>query len=143
MFTASNKVIGDAGEAEGITNLKLQKILYFVEAYFLSTLDRSLFLEEIHAWKFGPVIPDVYHIYKEHGASLIPAELGSSEGIEESDGKLIASVWEFFDKYSASRLVDMSHSHEPWIKAFKSYEDEGSAVIPREHMIEYYSGMFA
>ena len=34
VFTASNKVIGDAGEAEGITNLKLQKILYFVEAYF-------------------------------------------------------------------------------------------------------------
>lgn len=142
VFIASKKVIGDEGETEGITNLKLQKILYFVEAYFLATVGRSLFSDEIHAWKYGPVIPDIYQTYKKYGASLIPSELGSDSGIEESDGQMIAQIWEFFDKYSARRLVDMSHSHDPWIKAFESAENGGSGVITRDHMKEYYTGMF-
>lgn len=54
-----------------ISNLKLQKILYFVQAEFLVELHAPCFSEEIEAWDFGPVVPEVYHEYKHFGSSNI------------------------------------------------------------------------
>ena len=48
-----------------ISNLKLQKLLYFVQAQFLVTYNgRPAFEEKIEAWDFGPVVPEVYHYLK-------------------------------------------------------------------------------
>ena len=47
-----------------ISNLKLQKILYFVQAEFLVNTGKPCFSEEIEAWDFGPVVPEVYHEFK-------------------------------------------------------------------------------
>ena len=61
----------------GISNLKLQKILYFVQAEFLVSTpgNRPCFKEQIEAWDFGPVVPIVYHLYKLFGSSVIPARM--------------------------------------------------------------------
>jgi len=56
-----------------ISNLKLQKILYFVQAEFLVEKDSACFKEEIEAWDFGPVVPAVYHKYKVYGCASIPS----------------------------------------------------------------------
>lgn len=55
-----------------ISNLKLQKLLYFIQAYFLTQLGRPCFAEDIEAWDFGPVVPEAYHQYKQFGAGSIP-----------------------------------------------------------------------
>ena len=55
----------------GISNLKLQKILYLVQAYFLIQTKNPCFLEDIEAWDFGPVIPEVYRKYKQFGGADI------------------------------------------------------------------------
>lgn len=55
-----------------ISNLKLQKILYFVQAEFLVSAGAPCFYEDIEAWDFGPVIPEVYHEFKIYGSSGIP-----------------------------------------------------------------------
>ena len=56
-----------------MTNLKLQKILYFIQVNFLVTIDNPCFKEDIFAWGFGPVIPEVYRKYKAYGSTHIPA----------------------------------------------------------------------
>ena len=50
-----------------ITNLKLQKILYYVQGYFLAKFDHPLFPDDIQAWTFGPVVPNVYYHFSIFG----------------------------------------------------------------------------
>lgn len=57
-----------------ITPLKLQKLLYYAQAWSLVFRGKALFYEDIEAWVHGPVIPLVYQRYKHHGYNLIPHE---------------------------------------------------------------------
>ena len=59
----------------GISNLKLQKVLYFIQAYFVTNKKdhAPCFDEKIEAWDFGPVVPEAYHEYKQYGSGDIPS----------------------------------------------------------------------
>ena len=57
----------------GISNLKLQKILYFIQAFFLVSTPEQCFEEKIEAWDFGPVVPEAYREYKQYGSGDIPS----------------------------------------------------------------------
>ena len=63
-----------------ISNLKLQKLLYFVQAQFLVQLNIRAFDSRIEAWDFGPVVPEAYQYFKIWGNSEIPAIV--AEGAE-------------------------------------------------------------
>ena len=82
---ANQQVIDERGTVEGITNLKLQKILYFAQAAHLAVHEKPLFKEDIEAWKFGPVIPSVYRKYKKYTNTAIP----NPKAIPEFDEQLI------------------------------------------------------
>ncbi len=131
---ASEEIIGENGEKEGITNLKLQKILYFAQAYFLtSQMKKALFSEKIEAWKYGPVIPSVYHEFKSNGNKPIVETYDLN--IDSDDEELLNEVWGIFGQYSAGHLVDMTHSHKPWKEAFAKGEN---TVIPVKSIQDYY-----
>lgn len=103
-----------------ISNLKLQKILYFVQAEFLVALDEPCFYEKIEAWDFGPVVPDVYHEYKKFGSSNIPV-FGIANGFMNISNKykeIMNGIIDECSKYSASDLVDITHHQSPWIDAY-------------------------
>jgi len=119
IYLASNKIIGDHQEREGITNLKLQKILYLAQAYYLVKFNKPLFKDDIKAWIYGPVIPSVYNKYKKYKNSPIINEKDKAL-IGEEDKAYLREVWDTFGGYSASRLVDITHSHAPWEKAYNS-----------------------
>lgn len=104
-----------------ISNLKLQKILYFVQADFLVNRGTPCFYEEIEAWDFGPVVPEVYHEFKIFGSSDIPASVckGAEYMIIRSDRKMIDDMVDECAQYTASYLVDVTHSQYPWKKAYR------------------------
>lgn len=109
----------------GISNLKLQKLLYFVQAEFLvSTRDHSpCFSDTIEAWDFGPVVPAVYHHYKVYGSAIIPANNSPSpalfeQPIAEGDKRLINAVVDKLIGYSAAILVNVTHNQAPWKDAY-------------------------
>jgi uncharacterized phage-associated protein len=64
------QVSEDAGDL--ISNLKLQKLLYYAQGFHLALYDEPLFPEAIEAWTHGPVVPDLYRHYKKYGAGAIP-----------------------------------------------------------------------
>ena len=115
-----------------ISNLKLQKLLYFVQAYFLiaSPDKKPCFWDTIEAWDFGPVVPNVYSEFKQFGGTNIPkisvyydSSLGSfyadpiqfkDDKITKNDKKLIDDVIEKFKLYTASDLVTLTHAQAPW-----------------------------
>lgn len=119
----------------GISNLKLQKLLYFVQAYFLLYRGEICFDAAIEAWDFGPVVPEVYHEFKRFGNGDIPkirtyldmsskvsfiAQRKYDEGvIPVRDRELIAEVVDIFSDYSATALVTLTHNQDPWIDAYR------------------------
>ena len=54
-------------EGELISNLKMQKLLYFVQAWHLAYFSTPLFIDQIKAWEFGPVVLEAYHYFKKFG----------------------------------------------------------------------------
>lgn len=121
----------------GVSNLKLQKILYFIQVYFLIQTDSPCFKEPIEAWDFGPVVPDVYKQYKAYGGTDILTiesyisfdsdDIWKSKrirfnkiNIKDEDKILINKVVDKFSEYSATDLVTLTQHQTPWIDAFNS-----------------------
>lgn len=101
-----------------ISNLKLQKILYFIQAEFLVSENEPCFYEEIEAWNFGPVVPEVYHVYKIFGGSNIYIRNFNKDKILQKDRELIEAMVDECAKYSPSRLVEITHNQAPWKNAY-------------------------
>tara|TARA_B100000745_G_C20118623_1_gene382971 strand:- start:677 stop:1324 length:648 start_codon:yes stop_codon:yes gene_type:complete len=134
IYLASQELVGDNQEREGITNLKLQKVLYFVQAYYLAKLGHPLFSDKIEAWEYGPVIPTVYRKYRANVSNPIILDEDKST-LSEEDKKNVQKIWETFGGYSASRLVDITHAHSPW----KDASQTASKVITAKSLREYYT----
>lgn len=117
-----------------LTNLKLQKLLYFAQGRHLSQFQKPLFRDEIEAWKLGPVVRAVYSEYKKCGAFPITVFDGfhastSREKLPESIKVFLKKqVWEKYGKYSAGYLVGLTHKEGgPWKKFYK---EEINVAIP-------------
>lgn len=120
-----------------ISNLKLQKILYFVQAEFLVSKNQLCFAEEIQAWDFGPVVPEVYYAYRMFGSANIPC-IGKSrvsQIISPNDKELLNGIIDECAKYSASALVEITHNQTPWIDA---YEPNWNNEITPESIKNYF-----
>src|ERR1035437_2332524 len=117
IYLASKSFIGDNQEREGITNLKLQKILYFAQAYYLAKLGRPLFSDAIEAWEYGPVVPAVYKKYREYVSDSIILEKDEAI-LSQGDQENLKRIWDLFGGYSAGRLVEIAHAHTPWKSAY-------------------------
>ncbi|KKR47523.1 MAG: putative prophage ps3 protein01-like protein [Parcubacteria group bacterium GW2011_GWA1_40_21] len=134
IYLASQAFVGDNKEREGITNLKLQKVLYFAQAYYLSKIGKPLFSDNIEAWEYGPVVPDVYRKFRHNGSNPIICEEDKSS-LSDEDKETLKKVWGTFGGYSASKLVDITHAHTPWKEANKST----SKIISNKAIKEYYA----
>ncbi len=134
IYLASKTTIGDNEEKEGITNLKLQKILYLAQAYFLVKVGKPLFEDTIEAWEYGPVVPAVYRKYRRKGSD--PIFLKSDvDSISTEDKETLQKVWDSFGGYSASKLVAITHAHDPWKDAYSSENSE----ITNEAISNFYA----
>ncbi|RGT88478.1 DUF4065 domain-containing protein [Coprococcus comes] len=120
-----------------ISNLKLQKLLYFVQAQFLITTGKPAFSEEIEAWDFGPVVPEVYQHFKMWGSSELPSVLArnAEKKIYKRDQENMNEILEECAQYSASFLVDITHNQDPWADAYEKYCNN---VITKESIKEYF-----
>lgn len=111
------------GKGIWISNLKLQKILYFLQAQFLVSRGAPLFSDPICAWDFGPVVENVYHNYKVFGSAHIPIihEEKYPYYIDREDAKLINEVLDYVEPYSATTLLNFIHNQMPWKKAYYNH----------------------
>lgn len=105
-------------EGDLMSNLKLQKLLYYVQGFHLAIYDSPLFDEPIQAWKHGPVVPSVYEEYRVCGRDAIPCPEGVLDEIESAltaeQLDLISDVYQEYGQYEASALRRMTHNEPPW-----------------------------
>ena len=122
----------DEEAGDSITNLKLQKLLYYAQGVHLALEDGPLFLEPIEAWTHGPVVPVVYRSYRQHGAQPIPASAVNLEEYPPATRNLLDEVYDVFGQFTASKLRSMTHNEPPW----KQTPQNG--VITHQLMKDYF-----
>lgn len=107
---------------EGITHLKLQKLIYFAQGIYLAYTDNALFKEKIQAWQHGPVVPNVYSLFSVYGKDEISKKLSKEEldtisQIEKDNdiSMVLNYVYNNFGIYTAWQLREISHEvNGPW-----------------------------
>ncbi|TRZ78475.1 DUF4065 domain-containing protein [bacterium] len=125
-----------------LSNKKLQKLLYYSQAWNLVFRKKDLFLEDFEAWVHGPAIPKVYREFKRFGSATIDMKTQESDfrALTDNDKKILDEVWKVYGKYDATYLEILSHNEEPWQNARSGCVayDASDAIISKEEMKEYY-----
>jgi uncharacterized phage-associated protein len=122
----SEPEIGDS-----VTNLKLQKLLYYIQGFHLAIYDQPLFSENILAWEHGPVVKEIYTIFNQYGAESIPVP-DEEINLTQLQKDLVVEVWKVYGQFSAWRLRDMTHNEAPW------QETERNHVISHEILKSFF-----
>jgi uncharacterized phage-associated protein len=107
-------------KVNGLTPLKLQKLLYFVYGIYWTQKKERLFSENFLAWKYGPVLRSVYDSFKHFGSKALRPSVAGNSSINDSDKVFIDGIIEAFANTSASERVTLTHLTEPWDTAYKN-----------------------
>lgn len=125
-------------QSRSVSNLRLQKLLYFIQAQFLVTNHSACFSDTMEAWDLGPVVPSVYHEYKAFGSSSLPRSLSrGAVNISTEDRSLINRILDKCSRYSTTSLVSMTHRQQPWKTAYERRYDN---TISLQSMRSFFGG---
>ena len=135
--TIANYLILKASEDDGgelLSNLKLQKLLYYSQAFFYAKYETPLFSEKIEAWHYGPVVPEIYRKYKQCGSGSISVkDISNKFNFTNEQKEMIDEVFEYFGQFSASKLVTITHAEPPWLNASSSDKKEITLTAMRNY----------
>jgi uncharacterized phage-associated protein len=113
IFEATKFLVFNAEASEDdMTNMRLNKLLYFAHGIHLANYGEPLFEEPVEAWTFGPVFPDIYHRFNKFGRMPIMLEDNSYDRSKFSDleyASLLDAI-SVFGIYATSVLVEISHN---------------------------------
>lgn len=120
-----------------ISNLKLQKLVYYAQGFSLALLDRPLFGEPIEAWMHGPVVPALYRKYREYGNQALPVPVDVDfERFTDDERNLLDEVYNVYGQFSAWKLRNMTHDDGPWKQTY--VDGAPSEVIQPEAMKRFF-----
>lgn len=136
----------DAG-GETLSHLKLQKLLYYTQAWYLAFNKKPLFKAKFEAWVHGPVSRTIYNRFSDTKSlySLLNAgDIRPDFLLESVDAESQTHIDEVLDAYAAfsgSELEDMTHKEQPWIKAREGYKsaDRCDVDLDENVMAEFYA----
>lgn len=122
--------------------MKLEKLVYYCQAWSLVWDDRPLFRARIEAWASGPVVPQLYRLHRGQYAIKNWPE-GNPSALTESERETIDAVLKFYGNKTSQWLSDLTHSESPWLEARRGLAptDRGKREIPTDTMAEYYSSL--
>lgn len=132
-----NEVDRRAGDS--VTNLKLQKLVYYAQAWAMAFLGRPLFSEPVEAWAHGPVVDAVYQEYKDHGFDSLPHSRRKPH-FAPDERVVLEDVLAVYGEHSATFLEALSHAERPWLVAWadKPPNSRSRRQIPLAAMREFY-----
>lgn len=132
----ANKILAKPNSEceELISNMKLQKLLYYMQGFHLAYFGTPLFDDRIEAWYYGPVVPSVYDHFSKYKSQGIMPEKDKTITLSEDEERLFDEVYKVYGEYSAIGLMNMTHSEMPW----KSTATGKGNVISREKMRKFF-----
>jgi uncharacterized phage-associated protein len=139
VFDVAKYILLSTGE---VSTMKLQKMVYYAQAWSLVWDETPLFDDHIEAWANGPVVPALYSAHK--GMFFIKnLPHGDDKKLKEEQIDTINKVLETLSPKSAKWLIDLTHMESPWIDARSglSPSDRGNSTITHEAIFDYYSNL--
>jgi uncharacterized phage-associated protein len=137
--------LGSDGGSD-LTSLKLQKLLYYTQAWHLAFYKKPLFEGKFQAWVHGPVNREIYDLYKATKYTYSEISLSDVQD-KEVESKLsqdeilhIKTILDVYAKFSPTQLEFMTHNEDPWIKARQGVPtyQKSENIINEEIMAFYY-----
>src|SRR5262245_57326727 len=109
----------DSSKGDALTPLKLQKLVYYAQAWYYTLFNTPLFDDKIEAWAHGPVVRSVWNTYKQFASKDAPIEVSKAvllcDPIEDERViKLLDDVKSIYGEHSGAYLEELSHSELPW-----------------------------
>jgi uncharacterized phage-associated protein len=135
-------ILAKQSKGNAITAWKLQKLVYYCQAWSLVWDEKPLFNEKILAWANGPVVKELYNQHK--GMFYVQnMPKGDPEHLSINQKDTIDHVLKAYGDKTAQWLSDLTHLEEPWIEARKGLKpgERGASEIQLSTMHEYYSSV--
>ncbi len=130
--------LSEPESGEILTNLKLQKLVYYAQGFHLAIINKPLFEEEILHWTHGPVVYELYSTLRKYGDGQVPVQEDfSTDKFTKEQIALIDEVKKVYGQFSAWKLRDMTHKEKPWLDTKK---DE---VITKDALKAYFTTLLA
>jgi uncharacterized phage-associated protein len=130
----------DREAGDSITLLKLQKLMFYAQAWSLVVFNKALFEEDFQAWSHGPVLPSVYERYKQYAHQSIPI-CNCDNNLPDEVSSLLEEIKAVYGEKSAKYLENLTHSELPWIEARGgiAIEMRSTTPISKTTMKNYYT----
>jgi len=125
-----------------MTAMKLQKLVYYCQAWSLIWDEEPLFPEQIQAWASGPVVPQLYNVHRgQFEIDSLP--VGNKNKLKKYQKETIDSVLSYYGHKEAQWLSDLSHLEKPWKEARKGKKpgENCTREITHAAIAEYYSSL--
>ena len=134
-------ILGKQGDMPA---MKLQKLVYYSQAWSLVWDDKPLFQDRIEAWANGPVVRSLYRLLRgQYIVTTIPG--GHPESLDDTQREPIDAILGFYGTKSSHWLSDLTHMELPWkearMKVGLTDGEHGKVVISEASMAEYYSSL--
>lgn len=126
-----------------VTAWKLQKLVYYAQAWSLVWDEKPLFPEPIQAWADGPVCPDLYRQHKGR-MNLFEADIeGDPSNLTDDEVDTIDAVLAHYGQRTGRYLSDLTHMERPWREARGDTPSgaRSQTVIDHQVMVDYYGGL--
>jgi len=125
-----------------MTAMKLQKLVYYCQAWSLVWDEKPLFKDRIEAWANGPVVPELYETHRGK-FQVLTWPSGDDKKLSTLQKETINSVLGFYGDKPSQWLSDLTHREDPWVNARKGYShgERGLEVITHASMAEYYGSL--
>ena len=126
----------DTEAGDLMSNMRLQKLVYYAQGFYLAYTDKPLFEEPIEAWESGPVCPSLFDKYANYETDMIPIpfEEDAYNIFDQETMKILKIVDFYYGQFSAWKLRNLTHEDTPWINAYNN----GKTVISLNEMKEYF-----
>lgn len=117
-----------------ISQMKLQKLIYFAHGWSLALRNEPLINESVEAWKYGPVVPTIYHLFKNYGngpiTKLQKDFFGETPIVEDhATTDILDIVWELYSDLSPIQLSNITHElHSPWHQTVREFLERGKEI---------------
>ncbi len=142
VFDVADHILKECGGE--LPAMKLQKLVYYSQAWSLVWDDKPLFDEVIQAWANGPVVRALYARHRlNYSATRTMFENGNHENLTQDERETIDAVIGYYGQKSSQWLSDLTHMEDPWINARKGLDpgERSERAITHTAMADYYSGL--
>ncbi len=119
-----------------ISNLQLQKFLYYEQGISLALKKSELFASEIKAWKYGPVVPDAYYWFNDNMSNEIKGVENTEDCISEDARKIVEFVSKMLINMDPWDLVEQTHKEDPWKNTYIEGFNETINIIDIKEYFE-------